>query len=129
MSYEGHWRIAQATPGRAVSIPLPESVTDEQLEWLRANLPRSYRIVRPHEAIGTAPRVEDADQQLDVLRSLTAQITEKKIELLKMERSLSDTKVELAKLTQLLEERRKAAHSFGGALTDLLESIGGKLKL
>lgn len=129
MSYEGHWRIAHATPGRAVTIPLPESVSEEQIEWLRANLPRSYRIVRPHEAIGSVPRVEETDQQLDVLRSLTSQITEKKIELLRMERSLSDTKVELERLTQLLEERRKAAHSFGGALTDFLESIGGKLKL
>ncbi len=34
----------------------PESVSEEEIEWLRANLPRSYRIVRPHEAIGSVPR-------------------------------------------------------------------------
>jgi hypothetical protein len=129
MSHEGHWRIAHSTPGRAVSIPLPESITEEQIEWLRANIPRAYRIVRPHEQIGNVPRGEDTDNQLESLRSLTAQITEKKIELLRAEQQLADLKLEAEKTRLILEERKKHAKSFAGALTDVMESLGTKFKL
>lgn len=129
MTYENHWRITHPTAGRAISIPLPESITDEQIEWLRANLPKSYRIVRPHEPIGNAPRTEDADNHLDQLRSLTAQITDKKIELLKAEQQLSELRLELERTKMLLEERKRYARSFGGAITDLVESLGEKIKI
>lgn len=129
MAHEDHWRIAHPTAGRAVSIPLPESLTDEQLDWLRANLPKSYRLVRPHEPIGNAPRNEDAEQQLDQLRNLTAQVTDKKIDLLKTEQQLADVRLELERTKVILEERKRYARSFGGALTELMESLGDKLKL
>ena len=127
--FDDNWKIAHATPGRAVLTPLPETISEEQIDWFRANLPRTCKIVRPGEPIGNTARVEDTDHQLDVLRSLTTEITEKKIELLQAEQTLSKLKLELERTKFILEERKKHARSLGSALTDLVETLGGNLKL
>lgn len=122
-----HWRIAHATPGRAFMVPLPGSITDEQLEWLQQNLPRVYRLIPPGEGVGHGPRADDLDHQLDTLRDVTSQVTEKKLELLRTEQELSKAKLELERLKVILEERKKHAKSLGGALAELAEQLGFKL--
>lgn len=97
---------------------------------MRANLPRTCKVVRPHEPVGNAPRlVEETDKQIEALGSLTSQVTEKRIELLRLEQDLSKVKLELEREKLILEERRKYARSFGGALTDLAETLGVKIKI
>jgi hypothetical protein len=125
---EEHWRVVHSTPGRALAIPLPNSLSDEQLAWITSHLPRSFRLIRSSEPVGNAPREGDADGKLEILRNLTAQITEKRLELLRIEQELSTAKVELERQRYVLEERRRHATSFASAFADFAETLGEKFK-
>lgn len=125
---EEHWRVVHATPGRALAFPLPDSLSDEQIAWITARLPKSFRLIRSSEPVGSGPREGEADVKLDILRNLTAQITEKRLELLRIEQELSTAKIELERQRYVLEERKRHATSFASAFADFAETLGDKFK-
>lgn len=59
---------------------------------------------------------------IDTLRSLIQQGTEKRLELLELERQIDAKQQELAKLNRQLEERRTHAKGFAGAMSDLFSA-------
>lgn len=123
------WRIVHGTGGRPITIPLPDDLTDDQIAWIKSHMPRGCRLVPPGERATDIHYEREMDGALESLRDVTAQITEKRIELIKLEQELSRVKVDLEREKMILEERRKHARSFGSALTELVEQLGGKIKI
>ena len=110
------WEIIVGTGGRPIRCPLPPDLSDKQWTWISGHLPNKARLART----GPSPEPSRHDEpRLDLLRTLTQQVCEKKIELLEMERATSTLRIELQQLNHLIEERRKHAKSFAGTFTDL----------
>lgn len=59
---------------------------------------------------------------------MTQLVTEKKLELIELERELGRVKLELQDVTYRLDERRRYANSFAGAMNDLFGGFEGKKK-
>lgn len=125
---EDGWHLLISTGGRPFRCPLPPDIKSSQIKWLVDHLPPKVKLQRSssgRESFDAPPAYQGndvTDARLDGLRSITQQLTEKKIELIELEREVSAHRLELQTLTHQIEERRKHAHSFTGTLTDLMQA-------
>lgn len=121
--------ISVATGGRPIHCPLPPDISTGQRAWIVDHLPVKAKLTRTSEKADLGPRVaEEHDSRLDALRSVTQLVTEKKLELIELERELGRVKLELQSVSYQLEERQRYAKSFAGAVTDLFGGFEGKKK-
>lgn len=122
------WAISVSTGGRPIHCPLPPDLSSVHRGWIADHLPSKAKLTRTNERIDLGPRAEDTDTRLDALRTVTQQVTEKKIELIELERELGRLKLELQNVTYQLDERRRYAKSFAGAMNDLIGGWESKSK-
>ena len=119
----GGWILLIPTGGRPMRCALPPDLTNSQAQWLSEHLPTKVKIQRSgeyHDAPHNPRGDEHSHIPLDSLRTLTQQVTELKIELIELERERSTKRLELQALNHSIEERKKHALSFSGALSDLV---------
>ena len=125
---EGGWCITIGTGGRPIRCPLPPDLTEHQRLYISERLPTKAKLMRSAEHFNATTLKPDDSERIDVLRTVTQEVCEKKIELLELERETSRLRLELQQLNHNLDERKKHAKSLAGALQDLFSGFDGGKK-
>ncbi len=113
------WELVNSTPGRAFRLALPPDLTSAQIEFIRARLPKVWRLQRAGEPVGSTAHDPDFEQH----RRLIADHGRLRLEVMELEQRKAALGVAVAQLERNLEARRARAKSFGAALNDLLAHV------
>lgn len=114
------WELVNSTRGRAFRLSLPPDLSTAQLEFIRARLPKVWRLQRAGEPIGS---VDSPPDDFSATRRLVSDAGRLKAEVLALETRKSQLVAENAELAHILATRRKRAKSLVSIVGDLLENI------
>ena len=118
---EEGWEIVVATGGRALHLSLPPNLREDQQSYIADHLPRTAKLQRSRIRTSTAnPEMNLSDTRLDIFRSLTEQVTEKRLEHFELTKKVSALREEYQQLEYKIAERKKHATGLGAAIEDLM---------